>query len=64
VPRSNRIGVKYLTIEGIIIETELNDFLARIFQHEYDHLNGLSFLDRLETTKDIVTEKEFYKRIG
>jgi len=64
VPRAKRIGVKYLTIEGIVIETELSDFLARIFQHEYDHLNGLSFLDRLESTKDIITEKELYKRIG
>ena len=64
VPRARRIGVKYLTIEGKVIETEMSNFLARIFQHEYDHLNGLSFLDRLETTKDIFTEKELLKRIG
>ena len=64
VPRAKRIGVKYLTREGKVIETEMKNFLARIFQHEYDHLNGLSFLDRLETTKDIFTEKELLKRIG
>ena len=61
VPRHKRIGVKYTTINGTLKEYELNDFLARIFQHEYDHLNGLSFLDRLESTKDIITEKEFSK---
>jgi peptide deformylase len=61
VPRPKRIGVKHTTIDGTLKEYELNDFLARLFQHEYDHLNGLSFLDRLESTKDIMTEKEFFK---
>jgi len=64
VPRYKKIGVKYTTREGIIKEEELSDFLARIFQHESDHLNGLSFLDRLESTKDIITDKEFYKLLS
>jgi peptide deformylase len=63
VPRAKRIGVSYLTRDGLKKEHPFNDFLARIFQHEYDHLNGISFLDRLESTKDIITEKEFFKRI-
>lgn len=40
----------------------IKDFIARIFQHEYDHLEGLVFLDRIKTTKDIISEKE-YQRI-
>jgi peptide deformylase len=64
VPRHQKIGVKYTTREGIIKEEEFSDFLARIFQHEFDHLNGLSFLDRLESTKDIITEKEFQKLLS
>jgi peptide deformylase len=32
--------------------------VARIFQHEDDHLRGIVFLDRLESTGDVVTEKE------
>ncbi len=63
VPRHKRIGVKYTTVEGTTKEQEFSDFLARLFQHEYDHLNGRAFLDRLESTKDIITEKEFQKRI-
>jgi len=32
--------------------------LARIFQHEMDHLNGLFFVDRLSPAKrDILTRK-------
>jgi len=42
---------------------ELTDFVARIFQHEYDHLDGLVFLDRLESTRDIITEQEYQKQI-
>jgi peptide deformylase len=37
------------------------DFVARIFQHEYDHLNGLVYLDRVEANKDIISETEFQK---
>ncbi len=64
VPRHKRIGVKYTTVEGTTKEQEFSDFLARLFQHEYDHLNGIAFLDRLESTKDIITDKEFQKRIA
>ncbi len=61
VPRCKSIRTQYMTKEGIIEEQTFSDFLARIFQHEYDHLQGISFLDRLESTKDIITEREFNK---
>ena len=41
----------------------LEDFPARVFQHEFDHLQGLVFLDRVENNRDIVTESEFMKLI-
>lgn len=61
VPRHQNIHVKYTTREGITIEQKFSDFVARIFQHENDHLNGISFFDRLESPKDIMTETEFQK---
>ena len=39
------------------------DILARIFLHEYDHLEGIVFLDRADK-KDIYTEKEFLRIIS
>jgi peptide deformylase len=63
VPRYKSIKVEYTSRDGKKIKTEFTDFIARIFQHEYDHLNGIVFLDRLESTKDIVTEKEYQKSI-
>ena len=61
VPRHRRIQVRYQTIGGQQIEREFTDFVARIFQHEDDHLRGIVFLDRLESTRDIVTEREFQR---
>jgi len=63
VPRYETISVEYTTRKGEREERELTDFIARIFQHEYDHLNGIVFLDRLENNKDIITEKEYQKLI-
>ncbi|HIP52341.1 MAG TPA: peptide deformylase, partial [Campylobacterales bacterium] len=62
VPRSVWVEVSYLTREGEEVHEVLEGFLARVFQHEFDHLDGKVFIDRVETTLDIVMEKE-YKRI-
>jgi peptide deformylase len=64
VPRHRHIKARYQTLEGQVVERSFSDFVARIFQHEDDHLRGTVFLDRLETTADVVTEKEFQKRIA
>ncbi len=63
VPRDRAIEVEYTTIAGDRVRKIFTDFIARIFQHELDHLNGLVFLDRLETSKDLYTEAEYQKRI-
>jgi len=63
VPRSQAIEVEYTDRNGKLQKQELTDFVARIFQHEYDHLDGIVFLDRLKSTQDIVTEHEYQKRI-
>ncbi|MFM6023587.1 MAG: peptide deformylase, partial [Dolichospermum sp.] len=39
-------------------------FIARIFQHEYDHLEGLVFLDRVENNHDLISEEEYQKIMG
>ncbi len=61
VPRYAALKIKYFTRAGRERELELKGFLARIFQHEYDHLEGMVFIDRLETTKDVITEKEYQR---
>ena len=63
IPRHQEIEVEYTTLEGDRLRQTLTDFVARIFQHELDHLNGLLFIDRLETTQDLYTEAEYLKRV-
>ena len=64
VPRHRTIQVRYQTREGVQMETEYDGFLARVFQHEVDHLDGVVFLDRVETAHDLVTEQEWQKIIA
>jgi peptide deformylase len=63
VPRQRRIGVRYLARTGELREEEYEGFLARIFQHEFDHVQGVVFIDRVESTLDLVTEKEYFRRL-
>ena len=59
VPRYQKIEVEYIDRKGNLVNQQLTDFVARIFQHEYDHFEGLVFLDRVESNFDIVTEQEY-----
>lgn len=63
VPRNTWVNVRYQDREGEWIESRYEGFLARIFQHEYDHLIGMTYLDRLESNRDIVSEAEYQNRI-
>lgn len=64
VPRPTAIKVRYMNRDGSIIEQELGGFAARVFLHEHDHLEGLTWLDHVEDNRDIVTEQEFLRIIG
>ena len=47
VRRAKKIKVKYLNEKGEEVIEEVEDLLARAFQHEIDHLDGLLFVDKL-----------------
>jgi peptide deformylase len=58
VPRPQRAVVKGLDRSGVEQTIEGNDLLARAFQHEMDHLDGLLFLDRVRGIKrDLIVKK-------
>jgi peptide deformylase len=60
VKRSKSIWVNGYNAVGQEINQEFSGFLARIIQHETDHLDGVLFLDRLlpERRKDLDTAVE------
>lgn len=63
VPRYQAIEIEFSDRSGKLQKMEITDFVARIFQHELDHLNGIVFIDRVESTRDLITEKEYQKLI-
>lgn len=63
VSRHASLDAEFIDITGRKILKKFSGFPARIFQHEFDHLNGVVFIDRVNL-KDIVTEKEYKKIIS
>lgn len=49
--RPDTIYVKYQDLSFNIHEEKLNGIKSRIFQHEFDHLNGILFIDKMEIIK-------------
>ena len=47
VPRFTRVSLKALDRRGKPYQMEASDFLARVIQHECDHLDGNVYLDRM-----------------
>lgn len=52
VPRHNKVKVKALDISGNEFRVTAEGFLARIFQHEIDHTNGIVFIDHIKDDPD------------
>jgi len=48
VPRYSKVKVKALDLNGREFRVTAEGFLARIFQHEIDHTNGLVFVDHIK----------------
>lgn len=48
VKRANEIVIKGLNGNGKPVKINAEGFLARVFQHEFDHLNGKLFIDRAD----------------
>ena len=49
IERAKSVIVRAQTLESGTIEIEAGGFLARAIQHEGDHLNGILFIDRMNS---------------
>lgn len=71
VPRHNKVRLKALDENGHEIRIKAKGFLARVLQHEIDHLNGRLFIDHIrdnpeafyKITEDGKLEKLPYEQI-
>lgn len=58
VKRANKVKVKAVNEKGEPIDLEGEELLARAFQHEIDHLNGILFINHVSTLKrDLIRRK-------
>ncbi len=59
VERPRRIRLHFRDLAGNSQEAEYSGFLATVFQHEFDHLDGLLFVDRMTNMTRLYFEDEF-----
>ncbi|WP_372370481.1 peptide deformylase [Candidatus Uabimicrobium sp. HlEnr_7] len=60
VPRSKNIYVQYRDRYNEEVFADYSGFVARVFQHEYDHLHGKMFFERMNENH-LYTLDEFHK---
>ena len=59
VVRPQHVRVRARDLDDRAIELELHGFLATVFQHEFDHLDGRLYIDRITDLTKLVFEEEF-----
>jgi peptide deformylase len=57
VCRSSSIVISAQNLDGETIEAELSELPARVFQHEFDHLDGILFIRHLSATEKLFAKK-------
>jgi peptide deformylase len=60
--RSERAVLRATDLDGVEFEIEATGWVARIFQHEYDHLEGVLYVDRLVHPHNKAAAKVVRKR--
>jgi peptide deformylase len=61
VERPQHIRIDYLDEQGVAKSMELKGFLATVFQHEFDHLYGHLYVDKLKDPALFCFEAEYSK---
>lgn len=64
VKRKQKVTIEAYNREGKLMEIEARDLLARVFQHEIDHLDGILFIDRLSRLKRELLKRKIEKALG
>lgn len=52
VPRYSKVRIKAINLKGQEVRVKAEGFLARVFQHEIDHTNGIVFIDHIKDSKE------------
>jgi len=64
VERPQFVRVSYQDLDGKKHAIELKGFLATVFQHEFDHLDGKLYIDRMTDPTKLVFEEEYLRYLS
>lgn len=64
VERPQHVKIRYTSEKGEARELVLQGFFATVIQHEFDHLDGKLFVDRLADPRLLAFEKEYQRYLG
>ena len=63
VERPQHIRVRSLDAQGNPMEMTFRGFAATVFQHEFDHLDGILYIDRLSNPERLAFDEEYERYI-
>lgn len=63
VRRPEQVVIEALGRNGKIFKLKADELLARVIQHEYDHLDGIEFTEKITDIRKIMSKEEYLKRI-
>jgi peptide deformylase len=59
VPRHESVTVEYTTADGAHESEQFVGYVARVIQHEIDHLDGIEFVDRMPSMASLTTVQNY-----
>ena len=57
--RAREVKVRAYDRTGARVEISAHDFPARVLQHEFDHLDGVLFVDRMKSFETLTFLDEY-----
>jgi peptide deformylase len=63
VKRAEKIKIIITDILGNKIKLKVSGLLARVIQHEYDHLVGIEFVEKITDMRKVMSKSEYLKMV-
>jgi peptide deformylase len=63
VSRPQKITIQAQNLDGTKFRLTCDGILSRVIQHEYDHMTGVEFLEKISDNKKMMSAEHYQKRI-
>ena len=58
VKRAEKVVMEAMNLKGEVLRYKASDLFARVLQHEYDHLEGILFVDKISKIRKLMISKK------